>query len=82
MPRRHAGAAVKIREALDLLKEASGEKKEEVFQRLHDIYEDISDSESRIVEKVKDNPWLYVGAAAFGGLLTGLLLRLTRRHGR
>lgn len=85
--------AEKVKEALELLNEASGEKKDEILRKLRNVYADIKDAEERVVEKAQDaardinvkvhnNPWPYVGAAALGGVVIGLLIHFARRSGR
>jgi len=89
----HSHVAEKVREALDLLKEASGEKKDEILLKLQNLYGDIKDAEGRVVEKAQDaarninekvhtNPWPYIGAAALGGVVVGLLIRYSRHSER
>jgi ElaB/YqjD/DUF883 family membrane-anchored ribosome-binding protein len=79
----------KIREAMDLLKEASKEKKIELLHLLSGIFDDIKEAEGKAVEKVKGvatkvdksvhkNPWAYIGGAALAGIVVGFLLRLRR----
>lgn len=88
----HTLANEKIREALDLLKEASNHKKVELLQMVKDLYQQVQVAEGKVVEKAKDvasdvdehvhkNPWRYVGAAAVGGLILGVLMTF-RRSGR
>jgi ElaB/YqjD/DUF883 family membrane-anchored ribosome-binding protein len=84
-----ASANEKIRDAIELLKEASKEKKIELLHLLSGIFDNIKEAEGKAVEKVKGaatkvdksvhkNPWAYIGGAALAGVLVGFLLRFRR----
>ena len=80
-----ANSNKKFEEALQLLNEAAKEKKEDVVKLLSEKYSHIKDalSEGRdkagevfeeVDEKVRKNPWPYIGGVAIGALLLGYIL--------
>lgn len=80
----------KVREAIDLLKQASHDKKVELSDRLHGYYEKAQDAKDRAVQKAKEkatqvdetvhrNPWPFIGGAAIFGFLVGLLMRFRKK---
>ena len=79
----------KIDEAIQLLREAAIEKKNEIRTLFTGRIEDAKEfaqgtaeeqkikvlkAAQKVDRKVKKNPWPAIGAAAFGALLTGLIL--------
>ena len=87
--RKSANSNEKIHEALDLLKEASQEKRVELMEIIAGLYEKAKDAQSAAADKVKaaattvndsahDKPWIYVGGAALVGFVVGLFVRSRR----
>jgi ElaB/YqjD/DUF883 family membrane-anchored ribosome-binding protein len=83
----------KLKEVLDLLKETSSEKKNEILEKLDTFYEGLKEAPSKVAEKTKkaaqvvdkkvhENPWPFIGAAALGGVALGFLIRFSRRAGQ
>jgi len=83
----------KLQEVLDLLKETSSEKRDEILEKLGTFYEGLKEAPGKVAEKVKkvaqnvdtkvhDNPWPFIGAAALGGVALGFLIRFSRRAGQ
>ena len=70
-------------QVLQLLIEASNEKKVDLKDYVARLYENIKSVEEEAANKVKDaastvdntvrdKPWIYIGAAAVGGFIIGL----------
>jgi ElaB/YqjD/DUF883 family membrane-anchored ribosome-binding protein len=73
----------KLDQILQLLMQASDEKKIDIKQYVGQLYENIKNAEDQATVKVKEaattvdkhvheKPWVYVAAAALGGLIIGL----------
>lgn len=79
----------KVDEAMQLLMQASCEKKMEFTHYVADLYKSFKDAEHQATRKIKDTvecankhvhekPWAYVVGAALGGLLVGLFYHRRR----
>lgn len=83
-------SARKLDEALRLLNEAAREKKDEIQGLLSEKYGDIKDVLGQggarakewtedVEEKVRQNPWPYIGGVALGALFVGFLMGTSRQ---
>lgn len=73
----------KLDQVLELLIEASNEKKVDLKHYVENLYENLKNAEEAATSKVKEaatkvndsaheKPWIYIGAAALGGFIIGL----------
>jgi ElaB/YqjD/DUF883 family membrane-anchored ribosome-binding protein len=79
----------KIREALELIKDASQQKREDLSDTVDGIYDKVVDAKDMAADKVKlaaktvngsahKKPWHYMGGAAVLGFLAGIFARSRR----
>ena len=80
-----------IEKELNELYQQSGEKERELIDLVSSIYQRVKEKQEAAVHKVQDtahsfndivhkHPWHYIGSAALGGFLIGLILRRTKCH--
>ncbi len=76
----------KIQSALAKLKASRTDKEVELIDMVSHMYEGFKEAKAHAVEKVEetfhdiddsvhDHPWRYIGGAALGGFLLGILLK-------
>jgi|JI10StandDraft_1071094.scaffolds.fasta_scaffold755315_2 ElaB/YqjD/DUF883 family membrane-anchored ribosome-binding protein len=83
---RHKVVNDKIQAALSRLKDSRTEKEVELIDLVSNMYDSLKEAKKEAVEKMNDTvhsiddsvhekPWHYIGGAALGGFLLGILFR-------
>jgi len=89
MSREKISSTDKIHDALDLLREASQEKRVELQHLLKNLHRGVKHAQQDVTKKAKhavgalddhahDKPWHYISGAALSGFLLGLIFRSRR----